>query len=101
MNPNNNNLNYLLKLPTPRLLKVFQRVRGQLSVLYDWDWNAYEAHKEDLNDLLETAEIPKQVPNELGIYRPNPLYRASQVRDLVYLRGNLKEQLDKREHVSR
>jgi hypothetical protein len=101
MNPNNNNLDYLLKLPTPRLLKVFRMVSGQLSVLHDWDWNAYEVHKKGLEGYPETAIIPKQVLNELGIYRPNPLYRASQVRDLIFLRDNLKAELDKREHVPR
>jgi len=70
-------------------------------VLHDWDWNAYEVYKKDLEGYPDTTKIPKQVLNELGIYWPNPLYQASQVRDLIFLRDNLKAELDKREHVPR
>jgi len=101
MNPNNNNLNYLLKLPTPRLLKVFQKVRGQLSVVNEWDWDNYKLREEELNCLPENADISRWVRDEHGRPKSNPLYKALQIRDLVNLKEKLKAELDKREHVAR
>jgi hypothetical protein len=59
MNPNNDDLNYLLSLPTPRLLKVFQRVRGQLSVINECDWDNYKLQDEELNWLPENADVSR------------------------------------------
>jgi hypothetical protein len=101
MNPNNDDLNYLLSLPTPRLLKVFQKVRGQLSGVYEWDWDNYKLHEEELNYLPENVEVSRWVSDEHGRPKSNPLYKASQVRNLVNLRAKLKAELDKREHVAR
>ena len=101
MNPKNNDLTYLLKLPTPRLLKVFQKVRGQLSCVSDWDWNNYTPREEELNRLPENAEISRWISGKDGHTKLNPLYEASQIRRLVSLKANLKAELDKRGHVVR
>lgn len=101
MNPNNNDLNYLLNLPTPRLLNVFRRVRGQLSMLYDGDWNNYKLHEEELSRLPENAKVPRFITDEHGRPKRNPLYKALEVKDMVNLRDTLKAELDKREHVPR
>lgn len=101
MNPNNDNLTYLLSLPTHRLLKLFQKVRGQLSRVYEWDWDNYKLREEELNHLPENAEVSRWITDKHGRLKSNPLYEALQVRDLVNLRASLKEELDKREHVPR
>jgi hypothetical protein len=101
MNPNNDDLNYLLSLPTPRLLRVFQKVRSQLSGVYEWDWDNYKLHEEELNWLPEHADVPMWVRDEHGHPKLNSLYEALQIRNLVNLRAKLKAELNKREHVTR
>lgn len=102
MNPNNNNLNYLLKLPTPRLLNLYRKVRGQLTNVDDMDWEYYQTHKEDLANLPKDKELPKHTYDpKTGRSKVNPFYWAREVEKLAELEAALKKELDTREHVPR
>lgn len=96
MNPNNNNLDYLLKLPTPRLLGLYRKVRGQVYALDDWDWSDYESCREDLAKLSKDTCYPSRRQT-----RANKLYWAREIEKLVELETALKKELDTREHVPR
>lgn len=102
MNPNNNNLDYLLKLPTPRLLNLYRKVRGQIHALDDWDWSDYESCREELAKLPKGKEISKDAYDpRSGRIRANQLYWAREIEKLVELETALKKELDTREHVPR
>lgn len=100
MNPNNNNLNYLLGLPTPRLLRLYRNVRAKVRWIDDSDWSSYESLKEELEKLPKDKEIPKLTCHPRnGRPTVNPLYWAREVAKLIELKTALKKELDTREHI--
>lgn len=102
MNPNNNNLDYLLKLPTPRLLSLYRKVRGQVCNVDYMHWEFYQSHKEELANLPKGKELPKHTYDpKSGRSMVNQLYWAKEVEKLVELEASLKKELDTREHVLR
>lgn len=103
MNPNNYNLDYLLKLPTPRLLAVYRKYRKVLYLIHDWDWSDYDNHKGTLDKMPqeEREKIPRFVPHETtGRPVGNRLFFANDIYKVVKLTEALKEELDHRENVS-
>lgn len=102
MNPNNNNLDYLLKLPTPRLLNLYRKVRSQVSNVDFMDWEYYQTHKEELSKLPKDKELSRHTHDpKSGRRKVNSLYYAREVERLVELEAALKKELDTREHVLR
>ena len=101
MNPNNNNLQYLLNLPTPRLLQVFKKVRSQIHCIPEWEWGNYRHYVKEQEDLPDNARTPRFVPRLGGGVEPNPLYMFHDIENLVDLSTTLKAELCERGHVPR